>query len=645
MSLRDQFGGALLFGGLLLLVVMQHPYFYMTAHDLLNGGVLVGRLVFNCSLALGGALLVVVPYDLLWRRNCRHLPVTLALRIVFFLTIALFLAVCNVTLEADDIKLLLLRGGLFVAAAHALLTRPAALLPSRPVLFSALAWLAVLAAGAGGAHHLPTALRWLTDQLLLLLGFAAVSSLPVAAGDDGRAPRAYLLRLLTLFFALTSLHALLQTAGIDFLNWQGSLPLAGEERIAAQATGIFGNPNFLGTLALLGAVGAACTLAAVRRADARALFAGALLLNIAGVIVSYSRAAWVVSIAAALAAAIYLWRQRVRARPRSAAAGAPVPTANVLLLCGGALLLALLLLSWQHDLVAARLRSFTQPGRSLISRALLYDAAVQLWQQHPLFGWGANNFQFVFARVIDRQFFLLYPPSSDFLRHTHNEFLQVLAETGLAGLAAWLALLYFAARSGHGAGRSAVLAAAAVIIATDLFGLNLRYPHFIWLLWLLLALAALRPRGVVASPAAPRGLATVLLLTTLIALLSFMQPFFASSWTRLALLQTGAATDPGAAALRPHPPLAHQRAANLLLNHALEYDPDQPEALLELARLQAQAGDNAAARTSLLALQRVSPVFGNSDYRLFQIERRLGNHAAAAEYLARARALEPNLPE
>lgn len=60
-------------------------------------------------------------------------------------------------------------------------------------------------------------------------------------------------------------------------------------------------------------------------------------------------------------------------------------------------------------------------------RPAIYAATLALWRDFPLLGVGLGNFQEVFPRY--------QPPAAgqDFYDYTHNDYLQLLAETGLIG--------------------------------------------------------------------------------------------------------------------------------------------------------------------------------------------------------------------
>ncbi len=597
----------LLFVLLFLLACFTYPRLALATGDLLHLTPLLQRTLLQLggALALSGLLLAGYEYGR-FRGGARGAPA--GARLLALLLLVALLALTNTTLSADDLRSFVLRCGLFVYVAQALLLRPATLIPPRPLGWALAAYAAALTVACTAAAHLPVALRWTLDQVLLLLFFLALRG---SAPDPG-ALRRYLRGVLLLGLTVAALHGLLQAGGHDWFAWEGTLPVAGAQRVVTQATGIFGNPNFFGILMLVAMLLAGGT-AADRALTSRLRFTAALAAVPAacGLLLSYSRSAWVI---AAATACIALWSARKQLTPR-----------RLLLAVAALLLLLAPVLFAHHDLIARRLQSLTGGGRSLAARLLLYESALRLTLQRPLTGWGPDHFQFVFDRAIDPAFFRFYPPSVNFLQHTHNEFLQVLAETGVPGLAAWLLLLAAAFHAARGGG--ACTAAASALLAAELFSFNFRFLLFPFLCWLLLALGAARPTAP-PPPAAPRLRRLLPLLLFVAALLWFSQPYFASGYARLG-------------ALYPRDGFAGYSLPRVFYLHALAYDDACLRAHLELAELYWSAGEYADSRIHLQELQRYSRTYGNSDRRLAEVCRLLGDTAAAAHHRQRAAVLEP----
>lgn len=165
-------------------------------------------------------------------------------------------------------------------------------------------------------------------------------------------------------------------------------------------------------------------------------FAAATLLMAAGLVASWSRGAWM---GAGVGVLIVLV---LRSRTAALLTGLAV-----LMLLAGALLGAL-----RPDAIpqpiAARVQDIpayfgltdvlSQPVNddnfSVIERVAHWVAAQRMWEQAPWLGVGAGNYAAVYPQVH-------LPRWDDPLGHAHNVYLNVLAETGLLGLAAYLAIL------------------------------------------------------------------------------------------------------------------------------------------------------------------------------------------------------------
>jgi putative inorganic carbon (hco3(-)) transporter len=157
----------------------------------------------------------------------------------------------------------------------------------------------------------------------------------------------------------------------------------------------------------------------------------AALLLAAGVVASLSRGAW---IGVALAAAVML------------AVASPRSRRWLMALCAGLLLLALLgtagalppLVSERLGVVAEYLGPFdvrtvdlTSENWSVVERMAHWQAAWDMFLEHPWFGVGPGNY----AAVYDRY---NLPGWTEPLGHAHNYYLNLAAETGIVGLTGYL---------------------------------------------------------------------------------------------------------------------------------------------------------------------------------------------------------------
>lgn len=101
--------------------------------------------------------------------------------------------------------------------------------------------------------------------------------------------------------------------------------------------------------------------------------------------------------------------------------------------------LALLYLAF-HNVISARL--FGDDKGSAESRVPLMHLAFRMFADNPVLGVGANNFSVAMAPYLTSEF------RHGFLYAVHDKYLLVLCETGIGGLAAFLAFLFAALRRG-----------------------------------------------------------------------------------------------------------------------------------------------------------------------------------------------------
>lgn len=220
-----------------------------------------------------------------------------------------------------------------------------------------------------------------------------------------------------------------------------------------RAYGTFMQPNpfgaFVSWTALLAAGALAGVLLGWRRQRAEGgparppllwggFLAAILLLALAGLLASWSRGAWLAFAAGAAALAVFLPRRR---------------TLGLLLLAGA---LAGFLAFWQLGLlpasITARLTSFslalpasatssidvrgvefTDESYAVVERLAHWQAALDMARREPWLGVGFGNYEAAYPEVAQ----VNWPHP---LGHAHNYYLNLLAEVGFTGLAAYLLL-------------------------------------------------------------------------------------------------------------------------------------------------------------------------------------------------------------
>ncbi|MCR4399671.1 MAG: O-antigen ligase family protein, partial [Syntrophomonadaceae bacterium] len=149
------------------------------------------------------------------------------------------------------------------------------------------------------------------------------------------------------------------------------------------------------------------------------------------------------------------------------------------------------------SVAAQRVEELTDPGgQSFVTRLAFSRAAFRIGMEHPLLGTGAGGWNALYHQYLDMPYFTT---------EVHNHFLQVWVETGIIGMAAflamWVVLLFlFMSVYRAPADASAKLQMAGITSAALVLGMHaaididLSLPAVAIILWSLLALAAVRWR-------------------------------------------------------------------------------------------------------------------------------------------------------
>jgi O-antigen ligase len=204
-----------------------------------------------------------------------------------------------------------------------------------------------------------------------------------------------------------------RTGSVGFLTSTGDL-------VNRLTVGSFDQPNSLGGFLVLLAPFALGAALASRRGRLPAL--GVLLLCAVGIYETFSRGALM-----GLAAVPFVFL-----RGRRLLLVVPFVAVAVLVISPG--------------LVTERFATANQSGGDLATRMDFWNAGEHIWEGHPVLGVGLGGFPAAYsqARVPGKQFLpdsVLEPPP-----HAHNLFIQMLAEEGVLGLLALLAVLGVAVR-------------------------------------------------------------------------------------------------------------------------------------------------------------------------------------------------------
>ena len=117
--------------------------------------------------------------------------------------------------------------------------------------------------------------------------------------------------------------------------------------------------------------------------------------------------------------------------------------------------------------------ALTNPAGSDESRTMQWLAAIKSFEERPLLGYGPENHNLVWSSHFDAG---IYQVDTDVFDRTHNEYLELLATTGIVGtlafLGIWIAIGMTLVRA-YRAGR--ISAAAAAV----LWGLQVAYASYL----------------------------------------------------------------------------------------------------------------------------------------------------------------------
>lgn len=246
-----------------------------------------------------------------------------------------------------------------------------------------------------------------------------------------------------------------------------------------------GNPNFLGAYMVLMSPLAACVLLTSRGRVVALLSGGALSLMVLAALCTYSRAAWLGLIVAAVVFAVALRPDRAAdpfpASMKSRLLGA---IAFVVLFAGLFFYpgspLAIRRAEWS---AAQRAQTAVEPGdpqAGFRQRSYLWSHTVALLLRRPLLGYGPETFALVLPQDWDEQRTQLFGESPVRIDKAHNDTLDMAMSIGVLGVAAFAWVVVSTLRnatSTWGAPSPARVAAASCIAAIAGYWVDVQW-HF-----------------------------------------------------------------------------------------------------------------------------------------------------------------------
>ena len=314
-------------------------------------------------------------------------------------------------------EVVLLSAGLLIAASSAAFSRRRGELSfstalDRPLAAVLIAWTLAAAFSLDPRYSLLGTYGGYTYGLWQVASCAALYQLTACCADE--TARRRLLKAALSAAMLVSAYAVLQAAGLDPLIPAAELP-------SRRAISTLGSPAFLGAYLALWLPAALHW--ALSEPEEKNFGRCALALIAAGLLASVSRGAW---LAAALGAALYLGltgRLRAPRWSRGRWTGAALAGATVA--------------AWVFHALARR----QALGLGLEKqRFAIWGVAGDLFLKHPWLGVGPDVFEQGLRQARTENFIRVLGQGLR-LGHAHNDFLQVLATTGLIGLAAYLWLI------------------------------------------------------------------------------------------------------------------------------------------------------------------------------------------------------------
>ena len=203
-----------------------------------------------------------------------------------------------------------------------------------------------------------------------------------------------------------------------------------------------GNPNFLGAYMVLMSPLASYVLLTSRRRVVAVLAGGALALVVLAALCTYSRAAWLGLVVAAVVFTVALRLDRT-ADPLSATMKSRLfgAVAFVALLAGLFFLPASPLAIRRADWSAAqRAQTAVEPGdpqAGFRQRSYLWSHTAALFLRRPVLGYGPETFALVFPQGWDDERTLLFGGSPVRIDKAHNDTLDMAMSIGALGVAAF----------------------------------------------------------------------------------------------------------------------------------------------------------------------------------------------------------------
>ncbi len=202
--------------------------------------------------------------------------------------------------------------------------------------------------------------------------------------------------------------------------------------LPGRVSGTLSNPDFFGPYIVLSMFLVLFVLLVEKEKDLRVVWIVVLFLHFLTLILSRTRGAWA-ALGLSLLVFFFLWffKYSVSAVWRKRV------IIFVLFLSLVLLFLVLNKDAIQNSLLKRALSVF---NFSFGSRGDVWKIAIEAWKDRPVFGWGPESFSYIFYKYFKADY-LSEIPESMYFDYAHNKIMNMLATTGILGLASWLFLL------------------------------------------------------------------------------------------------------------------------------------------------------------------------------------------------------------
>lgn len=319
-------------------------------------------------------------------------------------------------------------------------------------------------------HAVPELVRFYAAFALFVLVINVVTS---------RRRVASITTALALAAGLATAYGILQRLGLDPARWRS------QDRLLS----FFGNANFFAAFLIAVTPVFICRLLGSRQRAPAFAYGALSLVCVLCLVLTFTRAAWIgFGVAFVFMVAAVLGFSSLSARARRSVVIVVVALAAVAAIMGAAVPEA------RRRLVSA----FRPQTGTAKARLVIWEGALKLSARKPILGSGLGQFRVLIPRTRDPRY-LDYGVSFVTL-HAHNEYLEVLAETGVVGLAAFLALLVLLFRHvlratretrDHALRLTAIgfLSGSLALLVSNAFSVNMRWPTGTFFFWLSAAMA------------------------------------------------------------------------------------------------------------------------------------------------------------